>query len=128
MTGGTIAHGVGAGVTKAADHCDVLAVRRERLERWGKHQAGGGAGRTVRLHHHAVGRVEDLQALGPHRKVGGFRRWRHRLEERQGDQGPETAQHRAARERLAREPHFDAVLFNMKGSLFTTARMTDWTR
>ena len=33
------------------------------------------------------------------RKVGGFRRWRHRLEERQGDQGPETAQHRAARER-----------------------------
>ena len=118
MVAGAVAQRFGLYMRQAREDGELVAIGLQRLEdgRQGKALAGRG-GRPV-LHHHAVGRVDHLQALA---RCGRFFRRPgaedHGLQQRQRHRGAHAAQHGAAAHRLACDHHVSEVLLMENGTL-----------
>ena len=117
----------GTGVAQPGDHRHLLAERRQRLQRRRQHQRAR-ARRAEAVHHHAVGRIEDLQPLRPR---GGLRRGRrrdHRVEQRQRHRRADAAQQCAPAHRGTNHPHDVGAFLSVKASLATMPRTIVWMR
>ena len=117
------------GMVQAADNGEMLAIRLKRLEGRGRDVVFAQFLREEIIHVHAVGHVDNLQALAvAGRRLGGIRTGDHRFQQRKREQGAHAPKQGTAGERLAGDNHLSGVLLMSKGTLVTMPMMMSFMR